>query len=241
MSSGMWRGPGWRLFEADPACGKAVRDWIVRIIDAHACPVDEQDAALVVSELFGNAVTHGPDGGQVLVAYLLWREGARIVVCDSGGQTQPRLRDGTDLAEGGRGLQVVDALTARWGSFRAARAQVVWCDLGQPLPAATVEAWAWLNALLAGPALGTGPGESRAAEAGSAAAHSLGPAGLSWPVALSMRAETGHEPSHDRAAVPGRSPTARQGQRGLAGHAGTEPLWMRWTGRGSCGVSSAAS
>ena len=60
-----------------------------------------------------------------------------------------------------RGLQVVDALTARWGSFRAARAQVVWCDLGQPLPASTVEAWAWLNALLAGPALGTGPGESR--------------------------------------------------------------------------------
>jgi hypothetical protein len=168
VSSGMWRGPGWRLFEADPACGKAVRDWIVRIIGAHACPVDEQDAALVVSELFGNAVTHGPDGGQVLVAYLLWRQGARIVVCDSGGQTRPRLRDGNDLAEGGRGLRVVDALAARWGSFRAARAQVVWCDLGQPLPAATVEAWAWLNALLAGPALGIGPGESRAAEAGFA-------------------------------------------------------------------------
>jgi serine/threonine-protein kinase RsbW len=168
VSSGMWRGPGWRLFEADPACGKAVRDWIVRIIGAHACPVDEQDAALVVSELFGNAVVHGPDGGQVLVAYLLWRQGARLVICDSGGPTQPRLRDGNDLAEGGRGLQVVDALTARWGSFRAARAQVVWCDLGQPLPAATVEAWAWLNALLAGPAPGIGPGESRAAEAGFA-------------------------------------------------------------------------
>ena len=54
-----WRGPGWRLFEADPACGKPVRDWIVRIIDAHACPVDEQDAALVVSELFGSTAGLG--------------------------------------------------------------------------------------------------------------------------------------------------------------------------------------
>jgi len=190
VSSGMWRGPGWRLFEADPACGTTVRGWIARIVGAHPCPVDPQDAALVVSELFGNAVVHGPAGGTVLVAYLLWPGGARIVVCDSGGPTLPRLRDGGglpdgggppegdrpapprlrdhDLPEGGRGLLVVDALAARWGSFRTAPAQVVWCDLGQPLPAATAEAWAWLNALLAGAALGAGPGMPRAAEPGCA-------------------------------------------------------------------------
>ena len=203
MSSGMWRGPGCRTFEADPACGRAVRHWIARIIGAHSCPVDPQDAALVVSELFGNAVMHGPAGGAVLVAYLLWPGGARIVVCDSGGPTLPRLRDHDGLpeggglpaggglpegggppeggrttpprprdrdglAEGGRGLLVVDALAARWGSFRTAPAQVVWCDLGQPLPAATAEAWAWLNAVLAGSALGTRPGMPRAAEPGCA-------------------------------------------------------------------------
>jgi len=168
VSSGTWRGPGCRLFEAHPARGKLARDWIARVIGAHACRVDTQDAALVVSELFGNAVTHGPDGGRVLIAYLLWRDGARIVVCDRGGPTLPQLRNHNDLAEGGRGLQVVDALAARWGSFRAARAQVVWCDLGQPLPAATVEAWAWLNNLLAGSDLGPGPGEPRPAQAGAA-------------------------------------------------------------------------
>src|SRR5450755_432133 len=81
------------------------------------------------------------------------------------------LRTGS-LAEGGRGLQVVDALAARWGSFRAARAQVVWCDLGQPLPAATVEAWAWLNNLLARSDLGPGPAEPRPTEA-SAARHAI--------------------------------------------------------------------
>ena len=111
-----------------------------------------------------------------------------------------RLRDGHDLAEGGRGLLVVDALAARWGSFRTAPAQVVWCDLGQPLPAATAEAWAWLNAALAGSALGAGPGMPRAAEPGCARRAFPGPAGLSWPAAVGARAETGHEPSHHRAA-----------------------------------------
>ena len=46
----------------------------------------------------------------------------------------------------------------RWGSFRAAHVQVVWCDLGQPLPATGAQAWAWLNAALAGSTLGAGPG-----------------------------------------------------------------------------------
>ena len=158
MSSGTWRGPGWRWFDADPACGKAVRDWIARVVGAYSCPVDAPDAALVVSELFGNAVMHGPEAGNVLVAYLLWRDGARIVVCDRGGPTLPQLRARDGFAEGGRGLQVVDALAARWGSFRAAHVQVVWCDLGQPLPATGAQAWAWLNGALAGSTLGAGPG-----------------------------------------------------------------------------------
>ncbi len=149
MNSGRWRGPGWRLFAADPAFVHTARDWIARIISAHACPVDPTDATLVVSELFSNAIMHGPERGQVLVGYVLWRDGARIVVCDGGGSTVPQLGEQSDLAEGGRGLVVVDGLAARWGSFRAGQAQVVWCDLGQPIPAAAGEAWAWLHGVLA--------------------------------------------------------------------------------------------
>jgi anti-sigma regulatory factor (Ser/Thr protein kinase) len=167
VTSSTWRGPGWRTFAADPACGKTVRDWITRVIAAHPCPVDAPDAGLAASELFGNAVTHG-GGSIVLVAYLLWPGGARIVVCDHGGPTLPRLREPGDLTEGGRGLHVIDALAARWGSFRAAPAQVVWCDLGQPLPAAGAEAWAWLTALLAASPLDAKPAEPRTAAPGPA-------------------------------------------------------------------------
>jgi anti-sigma regulatory factor (Ser/Thr protein kinase) len=145
---GGWRGPGWQVFDADPRLGSQVRSWIRSAISGHNCPVDAADAAVVVSELFGNAVTHGPAGGQVLVGYCLWQQGARLVVCDGGGPGVPRLVQGGELAEGGRGLRVVDSLAARWGCFRVAGALAVWCDFGQPLRAAAGDAWAWLHLVL---------------------------------------------------------------------------------------------
>jgi anti-sigma regulatory factor (Ser/Thr protein kinase) len=145
-----WRGPGWRVFDPLPEHGKEVRDWIAQVVRRHGCPADPGDVALVVSELFTNALLHGPVGGRVLVGYCLWRGGARIVVCDAGGVTAPRLRDPGRAEEGGRGLQVVNTIAASWGSFRAGHVQVVWCDLGQPLDSATAgDTWAWLRAVLA--------------------------------------------------------------------------------------------
>jgi anti-sigma regulatory factor (Ser/Thr protein kinase) len=148
MIIGGWRGPAWRVLDADPGRTCSVRHWINAAISGHDCPVDADDAALVVTELFSNALMHGPAGGRVLVGYCLWREGARLVVCDGGGPGTPRLMRDAQLAEGGRGLFVVDALAARWGSFRLAGAQAVWCDLGQPLHAAASDAWAWLDSVL---------------------------------------------------------------------------------------------
>ncbi len=135
MITGGWRGPGWRVFDAHPGDVRYVRGWICAAITRHGCPVDPEDAALAVSELFTNAVVHGPPGGRVLVGYCLWSGGARIVVCDGGGSGSPELRQVTSQAEGGRGLHVVDSVTARWGSFRLAGNLVAWCDFGQPLRA----------------------------------------------------------------------------------------------------------
>jgi anti-sigma regulatory factor (Ser/Thr protein kinase) len=130
---GGWRGPSWRVVDADPRYGGQIRDWIGSAITRHDCPVDAADAALAVAELYANAVMHGPAGGRVLAGYCLWRDGARIVVCDGGGPGRPRLRESGGLAEGGRGLQVINALAARWDCFLLAGTRVVWCDFGQPL------------------------------------------------------------------------------------------------------------
>ena len=126
-----------------------VRDWVRSAVGRHHCPVDPADAALAVSELYANAVMHGPRGSQVLAGYCLWSAGARIVVCDGGGPAAPQVRRAEGLAEGGRGLQVIDALAARWGSFRLPGAQAVWCDFGQPLRVPEADAWAWLRRVLA--------------------------------------------------------------------------------------------
>jgi hypothetical protein len=142
-------GPDWRLFDAAPRCGKAARDWIADVLGQHRGLAEPDDAALVVSELFTNAVLHGP-GGQVLVAHYLWRDGARIVVCDGGGTSTPHLRRPERSEEGGRGLQVVDMLAAAWGQFRAGpAAQVVWCDLGKPLDLVLTDPWGWLPVAIA--------------------------------------------------------------------------------------------
>ena len=154
MIIGGWRGPGWRIVAADPAQARQVRDWIRAAINRHHCPADPDEAALAVSELYANAVMHGPEGGRVLVGYCLWSAGARIFVCDGGGLTTPRVCRDVSLAEGGRGLQVIDALAAQWGSFRLPGAQAVWCDFGQPLRAPDADAWAWLRHVLAAFPLG---------------------------------------------------------------------------------------
>jgi anti-sigma regulatory factor (Ser/Thr protein kinase) len=150
LTASGWRGPGWRVFSASPGHGRHVRDWITRVVSRRGCSADPDDAALLVSELFVNALMHGPAGGRVLVGYCLWSGGARIIVCDAGGATTPRLRDPGEMEEGGRGLQVVEAVAAAWGSFRTGRTQAVWFDLGKPLDAcASNEALAWLRAALA--------------------------------------------------------------------------------------------
>src|ERR1039458_7114876 len=109
---GGWRGPGWRVTDADPGQARQVRDWIRSAVTRHHCPVDPADAALAVSELYANAVMHGPAGGRVLAGYCLGSAGARIVVCDGGGSGTPQLRQGPGLDEGGRGLALIDSVTA---------------------------------------------------------------------------------------------------------------------------------
>lgn len=145
-----WRGPGWQVFNAHPGHVRQVRDWISAAITRHDCPIDPADAALVVSELFTNAVMHGPREGWVLVGHCLWSQGARIVVCDGGDSGEPELRLVMSQAENGRGLHVVDAISEQWGSFRLAGSLVVWCDLGQPLCVSSRDAWAWLHRVLSG-------------------------------------------------------------------------------------------
>jgi anti-sigma regulatory factor (Ser/Thr protein kinase) len=90
------------------------------------------DAALLVSELFGNSVLHSGSaapGETVTVAVRVGEGLVRIEVTDRSGpgvpETGPAARDG----EGGRGLQIVARLAARWGWRRRGGRTVTWFEM----------------------------------------------------------------------------------------------------------------
>ncbi|MEU3313430.1 ATP-binding protein [Streptomyces sp. NPDC006662] len=92
-------------------------------------------AELALTELVANVVRHVPGRG-CGVLILRRPEGLRVEVSDDSPE-QPRPCEGDDvLAEGGRGLLLVEAVTDRWGTEPRAVGKTVWfeCDdLPRPL------------------------------------------------------------------------------------------------------------
>lgn len=95
------------------------------------------DAALVLSELVGNAVRHGSPlpGGGIQVTWSVTSELVRIEVADGGrGPLRheapvPNATAGSADAESGRGLAIVGMLTVSWGSAFDSSEAVVWADV----------------------------------------------------------------------------------------------------------------
>ena len=90
------------------------------------------DAGLLVSELFGNSVRHsgsGAPGETVTVAVKTGDGVVRVEVTDRSGPGVPELDPADQYAEGGRGLQLVAALAARWGWRRRGGRTVTWFEL----------------------------------------------------------------------------------------------------------------
>ncbi|MFI0370991.1 ATP-binding protein [Actinomadura sp. 1N219] len=88
------------------------------------------DLVTVGSETVCNAITHtdSGDGGRVTVTLLAGRGAYRLEVSDDGaGGRRPHLKAET-LAEGGRGLRVVEALAESWGFRTDGPRTVVWAE-----------------------------------------------------------------------------------------------------------------
>jgi anti-sigma regulatory factor (Ser/Thr protein kinase) len=79
-------------------------------------PEIRDHAALVVSELLGNAIRHAAplDDGQVLVSWGVQGGALEISVTDGSGPTIPRHAHAPVLATGGRGFTIIEALVERW-------------------------------------------------------------------------------------------------------------------------------
>jgi anti-sigma regulatory factor (Ser/Thr protein kinase) len=86
---------------------------------------------LLTSELVTNSVNHSDsrlDGGTITVTMRPAADRVRVEVTDDGGPTTPALCRDDDLAEGGRGLRLVEAYSLMWDYYRDGTRTVTWFE-----------------------------------------------------------------------------------------------------------------
>ncbi|MDH6629621.1 PAS domain S-box-containing protein [Streptomyces sp. LBL] len=117
----------WPLPEDPRAAGQARRHVREQLA---AWNLDDLAATteLLASELVGNVVRHARGPVRMRLLY-----GAELI-CEvfDGSQTMPRIRRATETDEGGRGLQLITALSGRWGARYTPTGKCIWTE--QPLP-----------------------------------------------------------------------------------------------------------
>lgn len=114
---------------ADPRAARAARDFIGgQLPEPHLVELRET-AVLLVSEVVTNALRH--TDGRIELA--LWRFADRIRVEVADDTSRSPVVAGSDpLAESGRGVPLMDALSDRWGTSPHGDGKVVWFELDLP-------------------------------------------------------------------------------------------------------------
>ena len=157
--------PRWRrVFPGRDEQVREVRRWLAGLLPGAP---ERDDVVVVAVELVTNAIRHTASGrgGLVMVEVTWCGPVLRVAVADDGAADGPRLAAGTGgLAECGRGLRLVRALTGSTGVSGDHRGRLVWADI------------AWSGAGPAAPPPRAGrhrsvPGQMRPAEAGDQTSH----------------------------------------------------------------------
>jgi len=133
-----------RAFGLDPGSVRAARDFTVSTLLRWGMAERSQDIAIVVSELLTNALRHalpGPGGSrprQPIRLGLLQPESCVLCAVADPSTAAPAPRTPRSLAETGRGLHIVCALSDQWGCTTPSETgKVVWA-LFRPRPDAAV-------------------------------------------------------------------------------------------------------
>ena len=125
----MLEAQGRREFSGDADQVAAARRFVVSAITD---PGPARDVSrLLVSEAATNAVLHSGSGrgGSFAVEYLLSDDLLRVEVHDGGGPNEPRRRVHHLESVTGRGLELFDALSDRWGVDGGPDGWTVWFEL----------------------------------------------------------------------------------------------------------------
>jgi serine/threonine-protein kinase RsbW len=132
-----------RSFPGEPRQVSQARSWVARLLPACA-PLD--DLLIFTSELATNAAAHtrsGQPGGQFTVEVTWTPRTARVIVGDQGSDEVPATAaaggEQDAYLENGRGLLLIDMMSAGWGTAGDTDARWLWANVnwraqGGPLP-----------------------------------------------------------------------------------------------------------
>jgi anti-sigma regulatory factor (Ser/Thr protein kinase) len=116
---------------AGPKTAEEARAFLSEALESFNVDVDKDAAHLLTSEIASNAVRHGKEPIDVSIS--VEEPGLRVSVFDRGSGFDPtelRFDRGLSLeTEGGRGLQLVHALSSDWGVERSDDGTEVWFRL----------------------------------------------------------------------------------------------------------------
>lgn len=125
-------GARWQ-YPAVPASVPEIRRRAADVLHGHVPDAQVEDCQLVLDELVSSSVSAG--ASTVQVELQLMRSAVRIWVEDDGADV-PTQRTGPDPDMTGRGLRVVAALSARWGTTHSATGRTtLWAVMPPIAPA----------------------------------------------------------------------------------------------------------
>lgn len=113
----------------DASAASYARTFVRRVLGAWRLEPLESEVSLLATELVTNGLRHG--GGSRSLALTRRGDRLRIAVADNEPMRSPHRQDPSRTAEGGRGLALVEAMSAAWGTRRSPlrRGKVVWCEV----------------------------------------------------------------------------------------------------------------
>ncbi|GAA2459315.1 ATP-binding protein [Streptomyces macrosporus] len=120
----------WELsFLAEPEEVAVLRRVVRTHLTLWGFPELIDEAQLCVSELVANVIRHVGVGTPVTLAVSTNRTRLRIELSDPDTRALPTLLGATDDQESGRGLALLDSVTAGWGVYLREDTKVTWCEL----------------------------------------------------------------------------------------------------------------
>lgn len=112
-----------------PTSAGVARRWVTEACDRPGCRSIVAEAAVVVTELVTNAVTHARTALTVTVR--ISPGGVRIAVRD-GGKEWPALHPNERMGACGRGFVLLDGLCSAWGLEPFAGGKTTWAQISAP-------------------------------------------------------------------------------------------------------------